>query len=306
MIDKKDENRKFYTSDYSRSKYSATAGNISHYTSADGAIGILTNMELWLTNIYFLNDNQEMFYTYKLIKKEVLPAIKEQIDENFAKTISNYIEYLLSEEYFKEESKTLARNDFYIASFSLEEDNLSLWNYYTKTGATGYSLTFKDYMFMDHAVAQGKVCYNADEQKQMLINTILKYNTDYQNSQSEVKKGDVAKELIYNFKIYSLFFKAKKYEIEKEYRIIMTILTSTSEEEKECWYRQKNGLIIPYIKLDLKKLQENYQEYDFIIDKITISPLNNGEITRYGIRRLTDCAGLYNCEIVFSEADMKY
>lgn len=70
--------KNFYNSEFSSTKYAKIIGDIYHYTSVDGIIGILKNKELWFTNIYFLNDNQELFYTYKLIN-EVVKEIKNNI-----------------------------------------------------------------------------------------------------------------------------------------------------------------------------------------------------------------------------------
>ena len=70
--------KNFYNSEFSSTKYAKIIGDIYHYTSVDGIIGILKNKELWFTNIYFLNDNQELFYTYKLIN-EVVKEIKNDL-----------------------------------------------------------------------------------------------------------------------------------------------------------------------------------------------------------------------------------
>lgn len=297
--------RKFYKSDFCSTKYANITGDIYHYTSVDGIIGILRNKELWFTNIYFLNDNQELFYTYKLID-EVTKEIKKDLKDAFYKKIKARQNYLLSEDYFDKEKDVWGRQEYYVASFSTDEDNLSLWNYYTKSDTTGYNLCFKDYAFCDHSIAQGKVCYSRIEQKQMLKDTILKYNTQY-NSSPNREKIEIIRDLFYNFIIYSLFFKNEKYMIENEYRIVMPVCNSSTDEEENCYYRHKKGLIIPYIKFDLNKLKDNAtQHLGKIIDKIKISPLNQGNITKYGVTRLAHCADLYDCEINFSEADMKY
>ena len=46
--------KNFYNSEFSSTKYAKIIGDIYHYTSVDGIIGILKNKELWFTNIYFL------------------------------------------------------------------------------------------------------------------------------------------------------------------------------------------------------------------------------------------------------------
>ena len=47
-----------FRSDFEKnSKYISYHGDIFHYTSPEGLIGIIENKNLWFTNIYFLNDN---------------------------------------------------------------------------------------------------------------------------------------------------------------------------------------------------------------------------------------------------------
>lgn len=94
----------------------------------------------------------------------------------------------MSEDYFDNESNVWGRQEYYVASFSTDKDSLALWNYYTKSDTTGYNICFKDYAFCDHSVAQGKICYNRIEQKQMLKDTILKYNKKYNNAPNNEKK----------------------------------------------------------------------------------------------------------------------
>ena len=109
--------KNFYNSEFSSTKYAKIIGDIYHYTSVDGIIGILKNKELWFTNIYFLNDNQELFYTYKLIN-EVVKEIKNDLSKTFYEKIKARKNYLLSEDYFDNESNVWGRQEYYVASFS--------------------------------------------------------------------------------------------------------------------------------------------------------------------------------------------
>ena len=93
-ISKKVLMKNFYNSEFSSTKYAKIIGDIYHYTSVDGIIGILKNKELWFTNIYFLNDNQELFYTYKLIN-EVVKEIKNDLSKTFYEKIKARKNYLL-------------------------------------------------------------------------------------------------------------------------------------------------------------------------------------------------------------------
>lgn len=279
-------------------------GKIYHYTSADGIIGILREEQLWFTNIYFLNDRNEIFYTYELVK-EILKELSNQIDKKLANKIKQRCNYMLDKKYFRNEKEIWYRTEYYIASFSTDSDNIALWNYYTKSDITGYNLEFFPSTFdSTNLVAKGKVCYDNELQKQLLKEIILNCNEKYANSVNE--KENIVLDLYENLIIYSLFFKDNLYKVENEYRIIMSV-HNVSNEEKECCYRQKNGLIIPYINFSFKEKAKNYTKNGRkLINHIKISPINQGEITKYGLERLKSTSNIPIGDISFSSASMRF
>ena len=286
-----------FSSDFSNySKYRVGGSKIYHYTSAEGLINIIKDKQLWFSNIYFLNDNNELFYTYKLIKNIVKDL---EIDEDLKKSINGRCDYMLHKNHLSKESEIWFRKNYYVASFSLDKDNLSLWNYYTKSDKTGYNIEFQGWMFWQDDVEYGKVCYDTNEQVNMLKQTILKANEEYKTNKSAWEN------LWNNFIIYSLFFKHENYSIEKEYRIVLT-KQNHSDECTECLFRSKNGLVIPYVPYKFDALKSKNGGIHEVITGITISPLNQGEISKYGVERLCCASKLNGVEIDFSKMDMKY
>ena len=75
-------NNQDFKPDFLDSKYAKIKEKIYHYTSAEGLMGIVQNKELWFTNIYFLNDNQEVFYTYNLLL-DLIKELKGSIKKNY-------------------------------------------------------------------------------------------------------------------------------------------------------------------------------------------------------------------------------
>lgn len=73
--------------------------------------------------------------------------------------------------------------------------------------------------------------------------------------------------------LYGMFFKRTGFKGENEYRFVFAI-----NKEQEINFRNKNSIVIPYIK---KRLEE----IDFIA-KITIGPTNKIDIAAKGIREL--------------------
>lgn len=292
------KNKNFVPDFLKNKEYVTIDEKIYHYTSAEGLIGILKNQELWFTNIYFLNDNNEMFYTYKLIL-EVIEELKDNIKPDLYKSIKDRCDYVLSEDYLIEEQDTFGRPEYYIASFSLYNDSISLWNYYTKSNVTGYNLEFQPYILTEKTNIYGKVCYNINEQKEMLKSTIEKANLAIKGLKDE--RINVIWTLWKNFIIYSLFFKHENYKAEKEYRIIIDLANFVDKDK--CSYRTANGLIIPYYKLKFDSL--NYSKDDDLIKSIKISPIHQGNITKCGVYKLAQPYVLSE-DITFSGSNMKF
>ena len=270
-------NNQDFKPDFLDSKYAKIKEKIYHYTSAEGLMGIVQNKELWFTNIYFLNDNQEVFYTYNLLL-DLIEELKGSIKRELYKHIEDRCNCVLSEGYLNYESGVIGRHEYYIASFSLDDDNLSLWNYYSKSDVTGYNIEFHYDKFLKKFSIYGEVCYDSEEQKQMLRNTIHKINP-YING----KNNDYyLNKLFINFIIYSLFFKHQNFSSEKEYRIIIEL--DNFIDYKKCSFRNKKGLIIPFYKLKFDDCENNgngINSINDIIYKIKISPINQKNITKF-------------------------
>lgn len=96
--------------------------NIYHYTSTQEFQGVIESESLRFTDRNYLNDSSEGIYTLKLIKENLEyinsrnPSITKEVED-----ISNNKQKIIIKEAFHT----------YQCSFSLEPDNLALWNYYT-------------------------------------------------------------------------------------------------------------------------------------------------------------------------------
>jgi len=111
------------------------ARRIFHYTSIGGLKGILESATLRFTNINYLNDKDE---------------IKAGMD-SLAKTIA-----ATDEE--KEKIFSSIRNrgmQTFVCCFSLDEDSLPMWNYYTKEiNNQGYNIEFNDKSLVESIILE--------------------------------------------------------------------------------------------------------------------------------------------------------
>ena len=99
--------------------------SLFHYTSIHGLQGILNNKTLHFTNITYMNDRDEIIAG--------LDSIAKNIDEP-EKTQSELYSFLLENQ-----------ANVFVCCFSLDNDSLPMWNYYTKEITNqGFNIEFSD------------------------------------------------------------------------------------------------------------------------------------------------------------------
>lgn len=105
--------------------YKTRKNEIFHYTSIGGLEGILGNKKLRFTNIKYMNDKDEIIAGLDSLAK-VFHVSEEKREQMHSAFMNLGIET-------------------FVCCFSLEEDSLPLWNYYTKEiNNQGYNIEFDD------------------------------------------------------------------------------------------------------------------------------------------------------------------
>lgn len=276
-----------------------------HYTSPKALKGILKSNNLWFSNIYFLNDKSEMKYTYMLIL-ELLENLKDELNSEFYLKILNRAKYMTCNTYYDEESEIFARLEFYVLCLATEKNCLSLWSNYTKTNdKTGYNIAFSFEKLKDCIESKGyefsafaRVCYDLEQQKNMLSNTLLSFNKKFQSAKNSKDRQIVLWDIIDNFKIYSVFLKHPAFQSENEYRSVIGVRTHSHSEN--CEFEIQNGIFIPHIEIEMPN-----PEYNSIINSITISPTCDKELAVYSVRKLANATKHYNISIQTSDIPLR-
>ena len=253
-------------------------------------MNILESGTIRFSNALYLNDKEEVTYSYKLIVNliEQMDCLNEKLFEKVHEHfLSKYQNIINGEDNFN------YKYEYYTISFSTDGDNLILWNNYSKRqNYTGYNIGFcKQDLLADmekqgfHSV-YGNIIY--DEQKQIDVLKLIfeKWNRQFnkvENLGKPQKKSDkeldILFELIDILSIISLFFKNPHFKDEKEYRIIF-INNFKISSFKQTKIFEKNGLFIPYI------------EYKFL--KKTVSCVNIGPTLDENIFYTSTCRMLSN------------
>lgn len=112
--------------------------HIFHYTSIGGLQGILENKKIRFTNIRYMNDKDELLAGLESVLKE--SDISGEKADN------------LRTAFQAEERQT------FVCCFSIEEDSLPMWNYYTKeTNSQGYNIEFLDKKLVESILRENPV-----------------------------------------------------------------------------------------------------------------------------------------------------
>ena len=264
--------------------------NLYHYTKPEKLLNILESGTIRFSNALYLNDKEEVTYSYKLIVNliEEMPNLNielfSSIKTYFYKKYKNIVDG---------NDSFLNKYEYYTISFSTDNDNLTLWNNYSKGQKyTGYNIGFckkdliADMERQGFNAVYGNIIYNRDVQKTILKLIFEKWNKQYEknliakNSAKKLeKKQDTIFELVDILSIISLFFKNPHFKDEKEYRIIF-INNFSPSSYKQTKIFEKNGLFIPYI------------EYKFL--KRTVSSINIGPTLDENIFYTSTCRLLAN------------
>ena len=238
---------------------------IYHYTSIDTLHNILKKyrlskdkkfIELWASNIYFMNDPLEML-TAPNIVTNLLESIESEllIDDScrLSKTFKDI-------ETIKQRLiRSLNKNKhLFIISFSNKKDTLPMWSMYTKQGKGVCLCLNKEILlnyFNNNEELQTKivpVSYNLEKLEDVTRNELCSIYRKYIEEMSDDDIPD--KENLIHFYQYRFvhelapLYKDSAYNYEREERLIC----SQQRNEQTIDFRvSENGYIIPYRKINI-------------------------------------------------------
>lgn len=119
------------------------AKQIYHYTSIGGLQGILDSKTLRFTNIKYMNDKDEIIAGLDSMAKACNVS-----DEDREKLLSAFVSH---------------GTQTFVCCFSLEEDSLPMWNYYTKEiNSQGFNIEFDDKKLVESILRNNPVLDGCD------------------------------------------------------------------------------------------------------------------------------------------------
>ena len=246
---------------------------IFHYTSLDAAIGIIENQELWLSNISFLNDTNEL-----LCARNVLTNLEKLWPE-----LSEIPRFLDLVKITLPAFEMNAVNSPFITSFCENGDLLGQWRGY----GNGVSIAFdaENTAISFEGAFLKKVIYDVNTQAHILKRILVTAN---KYLSSLVGKDDLQEELVnalllVRAHILNLAIKMKNsaFQEEREWRVVFTRrFGMDASEDPPLMFRQRGRGVVPFIKLRPKSGR-------LPIRGVTISPSADPSLT-LAIRALLD------------------
>lgn len=299
--------------------------SLYHYTSPDGMLGILQpagKAKLWFTRYDSLNDINERKEIVSFLESYCSYQVKNQkLSQEFSDAIlqlSPSDEYLLTypgesvgvDDLFGENTlrvnSRVTECDTYLCCFSDSPDLLPMWNYYTKSQHyEGYSIGFScPFLAGDAGFEKGyslefkRVVYSDKEKAALLDKLLLPSDEIYRTSSDEERSKLLS--IIQDFlNDYQFAFKNAAFQHEREIRAILRIPKEPvpGGVQFEVRYRNSNGYIVPYVE---------FNALPNTIEKITVAPLLQAEISQKNIKEMLKRRGYYGVAVDTSTVPVRF
>lgn len=192
---------------------------VYHYCSVDTFLKIITNKELWLTDVTKSNDSKELQLVFDYLTENLDQKTKSPLG------ISNDFVPLSMFSDFLNQFKTIEQL-FHVCCFSKDHDSLSQWSMYADNAsgvAIGFNSTnFSDLKKFDKNIDFGQVKYSLNSFCNATDIKLKELNNMYQNC----KEGDYSWYLGFMHYIIddvlkmAYFYKNSSFKQEHEYRIV--------------------------------------------------------------------------------------
>lgn len=278
---------------------------IYHYTKPEKLLNILASGILRFSNALYLNDKEEIAYSYKLIVDLIdeTPELNSDLFNKIQNHFSNKYKHIVDGY-----NDLVNKLEYFTTSFSTESDNLTLWNNYAKgKNYTGYNIGFDKNKLVEEMDKNnylpifGSVIYDKNKQVKIIHAIFKKWNMLFERAlkskkTNEVKLFDILFELIDVLSIVSIFFKNPQFKNEHEYRIVIVNVFGTLNS-KPTNIVEKNGLFVPYLEYNFSKES---------VKSINIGPTFDENIFYTSTNRMLLNFGYEDKEVFRSKIPLRY
>lgn len=197
--------------------------HFAHYTSADAAIKIIRNKEVWMRNALCMNDFSEVRYglqclhePYEKLLKPFLETIFPKITQEFTDIFDGWKPHFLYQTYLSCVSEHHEKENY--------TGRLSMWRTFSKTTGVAIVLNRSPFFSESNAlnVYTSPVAYFRDSDFSEELDKMIKKMKSIEGSLREAGEVRVTNYLFWALKFAVLSTKHPGFDEEKEWRLIFS------------------------------------------------------------------------------------
>lgn len=251
-----------------------------HYCSLEAFLKIVESKEIWLTNIFCMNDSAEHYWLRDIAKTELdrWSRLKGKGQDHDRE---NLVNEFLTEKLFSKDDQT----DLYCFCVSESGDSLGQWRGYGDDGrgvAIGFSCKFLNDAARKkcRGLRFASVIYDRSQQKRIVKNILGNATRDDGDTCESSAPAEWLEQLpawMAQSGIWSWAAQCKNdfFSEERELRLIYDASLDTAFTLGQPKYRSRGGTIVPYYALPLKPLPEMGEPA--VIYEVVLGPKCNQE-----------------------------
>ena len=259
-----------------------SGAKLCHYTTIEGAVGIITSQDLWLTNARFSNDDEEMRYGQRLLRDVLAKlglAAPAGLEDQIASTHDDQV---------------------YFCCFCEKDNLLSQWRGYADNGG-GISIEFDPIGFKSfcgpdcqHGLMRLWAVFYDEPLQRQILESCVKYPY-WPASSPEDRARYIAEAL----QFFMPTFKNPDFREEQERRLIFTPHPKARPSPR---FRSRRGLLVPYYSLRELSQQAGVPNPAFRlpIKSLLIGPSPHRELNMQSARLMLDKNGYEHVPVMAS------
>jgi hypothetical protein len=210
-----------------------------HYTDASGLFGVLSNGELWATDLRFLNDESELHYGIGLADLVLNKKATSVENDERRRRLVEFLRRTLS--LIGVGPRASAR---YAVSLARSGDLIGQWRGYGGFGR-GYALGFDLISIQSlHGVECREVIYQSTVAQEKINSIVDTYLHDAMKvAETDGRRGSIARQAAQDVVAVALFTKHPAFEDEREIRLLV--------DATQPKHRVRGDEVVPYVPVAL-------------------------------------------------------
>lgn len=274
---------------------------LSHYTSAEGLLGICSSNALWATCAQYSNDRSEGLYAQSVAKEVIEEFLQGRSLTKSGESVRRFLE---------RQTGLIAgteMKDAYLTSFCESRDLLSQWRAYGKTA--GFEMRFESLVTDVQTIGSPamdpvrlvQIEYDKQAQKEMLIRILegtleVLETVEAQNTGLKFPDVGVAAFAAIELMRWLYAIKHPSFSEEKEWRIVafpkqeVTLFSEIYEHPELLRFRAGRHSLVPYVELRPSKGK-------LPLTEVVCGPGGHQKLTSKAVELLMAATGFANVKV---------